>query len=109
MAVDKETLTNPVVKSAVNLLEKGDLKGWLDLFTANPELLDDGRPVNFAGFSKSAPGHERFTSIDKVENNGFGIYGHFHSDKWGDFKTYFKFHINIEGKIDRLDIGQADL
>jgi len=28
-------------------------------------------------------------------------------DQWSDFKTYFRFIINPEGKISRLDMGQA--
>ncbi len=107
MAPNTEVLTNPVVKSAINALEKGDLKSWLDLFTKEAELSDDGRQTDFNHFSKNAIGHERFTTIDKVENNGLDVFGHFHSDRWGDFKTYFKFRINADGKISRLDIGQA--
>jgi len=34
-------------------------------------------------------------------------WGEFHSDQWGDFRTYFKFHPSPSGKIKRLDIGQA--
>jgi len=49
-------------------------------------------------FSEEAIGNERFTSIDKVENNGLDVYGHFHSSQWGDFKTYFKFHLTGDGK-----------
>jgi hypothetical protein len=51
---------------------------------------------------------EHFTSIDRVEDNGLGVYGRYHCDQWGDFKTYYKFHINASGKITRLDVGQAD-
>jgi hypothetical protein len=58
-------------------------------------------------FFEKALGHERFTSIDRVENGSMNIYGKFHSDQWGDFKTYFKFRLNAQGKIDRLEIGQA--
>jgi hypothetical protein len=108
MTVSKEALTNPVAKAAITALEKGNLKEWLELFTREAELYDDGHATDFIRFSENALGHERFKSIDKVESNGLDIYGHFHSDKWGDFKTYFKFHINAEGKIYRLDIGQAD-
>jgi len=43
-----------------------------------------------------------------VENNGLDILGQFHTESWGDFKTYFKFQLNNEGKINRLDIGQAN-
>ncbi len=77
-------------------------------FTADAKLFDDGNVRNLKKFSTEAIGHERFLSIDKVEDNGLSIYGHFHSDTWGDFKTYFKFHVNTNGKIDKLEIGQAD-
>jgi hypothetical protein len=34
------------------------------------------------------------------------VRGSFHSDRWGDFRTYFKFHPGADGKFTRLDIGQ---
>lgn len=71
-------------------------------------LLDDGKPRDFQKFSTETIGSEHFTGIDKVENEGRDVYGPFHSDTWGDFKTFFKFHINEEGKVDRLEISQAD-
>jgi len=52
-------------------------------------------------------GHERFTSIETVENGGLDVTGHFHSDEWGDFLAYFRFKLSPAGKIVRLDIGQA--
>ena len=48
-------------------------------------------PRSLEKFTKDALGHKRFTSIDKVENNGLDITGHFRSDQWGDFRTYFRF------------------
>lgn len=108
MPVNVEKITNSIVRSAIESLSKGDEKAWFSIFTSDPELYDDGRKINFRNFSKSALGHERFTSIDKVENNGLNIYGHFHSDQWGEFKTYFRFHLTEEGKIEKLEIGQAD-
>ena len=105
--MDTGKLTNPIVKAAFDAWQKGDAKLWLSFFTADAKLFDDGNPRNFLGFVKDACGHERFTSIDKVENNGLAIYGQFHTESWGDFNTYFKFTINAEGKINRLDIGQA--
>lgn len=105
MQTDK--LTNTTVKQAINALQAGDKKAWFALFTADAALYDDGNKMNFHSFWEKALGHERFTSIDKVENNGLDVYGHFHSDQWGDFKTYMKFHLQADGKINRLDIGQA--
>lgn len=102
-----EKLTQPNVKAAMEAWQDRDLAAWLSHFTSNAKLFDDGNPRDFEVFSKEI-GKERFTSIDRVENNGFHIIGDFHSDTWGDFKTYFKFHPNAAGKFDRLDIGQAN-
>jgi len=101
-------ISNKTVKAAIEAWQQGNSELWLSFFTIDAKLLDDGNIRNFKEFSTKAIGHERFTSFDKVENNGLSIYGQFHSDTWGDFKTYFKFHINNEGRISQLEIGQAD-
>jgi hypothetical protein len=36
-----------------------------------------------------------------VENNGKDVTGNFHTERWGAFKTYFKFSIDSDGKIYR--------
>jgi len=101
-------LTNPTVKAAVEALQKGDRNAWSALFETDARLYDDGAPRNLEKFTRDALGHERFTSIDRVENNGLDLTGAFHSDQWGDFRTYFKFRLSPSGKIERLDIGQAE-
>jgi hypothetical protein len=106
MLTDK--IKNTTVKEAIYALQMANKQAWFSLFTEEAELFDDGNKMNFKSFFESAIGHEHFNAIDKVENNGLFIYGAFHSDKWGYFKTYFKFHLNADGKISRLDIGQAN-
>lgn len=106
--MDISKLTNETVKIAFEAWQNGDNKIFLSYFTSDAKLYDDGNPRDFLKFVKDACGHEKFTSIDKVENNGLDIFGNFHTESWGDFKTYFKFQINSEGKINRLDIGQAN-
>jgi hypothetical protein len=66
------------------------------LFCDKPELIDDENPHDFSGWSE----RELFgfslaylSSIDKVEDEGLTIYGKFHSDQWGDFKTFMRFHV----------------
>ncbi|MDQ0064818.1 hypothetical protein [Chryseobacterium lathyri] len=105
--MDTDKLTNTKVREAFDAWQKGDSRTFLSFFTAEPKLYDDGNPRDFQKFVKSACGHESFTTIDKVDNEGKDIYGNFHTESWGDFRTYFKFHQNAEGKFDRLDIGQA--
>jgi hypothetical protein len=70
-------------------------------------LYDDGSERSLEKFTREALGHERFESIDLVENDGLHLTGEFHSDQWGEFRTYFRFHLSAQGKIARLDIGQA--
>lgn len=106
--MNTDKITNPVAKKAIEALQKGDSQTWASLFKAQADFYDDGNKRDLAAFTKSAIGHERFTSIDKVENDGTAVYGNFHSDQWGDFKTYFRFTIDAEGKIYKLEIGQAN-
>ena len=106
--MDTNKITNTIAKSAIEAWQDGNSKLWLSFFTDDAELFDDGNIRNFKKFTTEAIGHEHFTSIDKIEDNGTSVYGEFHSDTWGDFKTYFKFLINQDGKIYQLEIGQAD-
>jgi hypothetical protein len=105
--MNTEKLTNALVKNAIDALQAGDKKAWFTLFTDDAQLFDDGHKVDFKSFFEKALGHERFTSIDKTEDNGLSIYGKFHSDQWGNFKTYFKFHVAANNQFSKLEIGQA--
>ena len=102
-----DVLTNATVKAAIEALQQGDRNSWSALFEPNAALYDDGTPRSLQKFTDDALGHERFTAIERVENHGLDVIGAFHSDTWGDFRTYFKFHLSPAGKIKRLDIGQA--
>jgi hypothetical protein len=105
--VDIAKLANPTVRGAVEALQTGDKEAWASQFAADATLFDDGEPRSLAEFTRDALGHERFTSIDRIETHGLHLTGRFHSDRWGDFDTYFKFTLGPTGKIERLDIGQA--
>lgn len=102
-----DSLTHPTIKAAIEALQKGDSEAWAELFEPDVELLDDGSPRSFHEFTRDVLGRERFTSIDRVENNGLDLTGAFHSDQWGDFRSYFRFRLSPSGKIKRLEIGQT--
>jgi hypothetical protein len=102
-----DALTNPTVKAAIEALQRGERDAWAALFEPDATLFDDGSPRSLDTFTRDALGHERFTSIERVSNAGLDVVGAFHSDRWGDFRTYFKFRLSPAGKITRLDIGQA--
>ncbi|MGN7787070.1 hypothetical protein ACTJIJ_21230 [Niabella sp. 22666] len=104
--MDFSKITNEKVKKAIEALDAGD-KSWYTFFTENPQMTDDGNKVDFKSFFAKALGNEKFLSIDKVENEGKDVYGNFKAGQWGTFKVFFKFHLNAEGKFDRLDIGQS--
>ena len=102
-----DDITNPVARAAITALQAGDKATWLSLFAQNAVLLDDGRPRNFLRFSEEALGHELFRSIDQIRDQGLEIEGQFHSDTWGNFRTYFRFTLDDFNKISQLEIGQA--
>lgn len=106
--MNTDQLTNANVKDAFEAWQAGDNKTFLSMFTADAKLFDDDKPRDFQKFVEEACGHEQFTSIEEVGNGGKDITGNFHTESWGDFTTYFKFHPNAQGKFDRLDIGQAN-
>ena len=103
-----DLLSHETVKAAIEALQDGDRARWSAQFEHGAELFDDGSPRSLAKFTSDALGHERFTSIDQVGSDGLEVTGAFHSDEWGDFRTYFRFHLSPSGKIRRLDIGQAE-
>jgi hypothetical protein len=105
--MNTDALRNPTVKAALDSLQEGDRAAWSALFERGAKLYDDGNPRSLEKFTRDALGHERFTSIDSVGADGLEVIGGFHSDRWGNFKTYFRFHLSPTGKITRLDIGQA--
>ncbi|WP_194775792.1 nuclear transport factor 2-like protein [Pararhodonellum marinum] len=101
-------ITNPTVKNAIEALQANDLKAWYSHFTDEAVFTDDGRNLDFKSFFDNAfDKKEKFLTIDKVENDGKNIYGNFYAGQWGTFNVFFKFTMNDEGKISRLDIGQT--
>lgn len=105
--MDTSKITNSTVKQAIEAFQSADIQKWTSLFIKCAVLLDDGNPRNLKEFSTHAIAIENFVRIDRVEDQGNSVYGAFHSDEYGDFKAYFKFHFNKEGKINKLEIGQA--
>ena len=105
--VNSDLLTNPTVRAAIDALQKGDRNGWVELFEPDARLYDDGKPRSLEEFTREALGHERFTSIEHVDRRGLELTGAFHSEKWGEFRTYFRFQLSAAGRIKRLDIGEA--
>lgn len=107
MRIQTDLLQQPTVRAAIEALQHGDRSAWSRLFESGARLFDDGLPGDLARFTEDALGHERFTSIDEVSADGLELRGMFHSDQWGDFRTYFRFTLAADGRIARLDIGQA--
>lgn len=106
--MDISKLTNQTVKRAIQALQENDKTTWYSCFTKEAVFTDDGNKLDLKSFFDNSFNHkEKFLSIDKVENEGKNISGNFFAGQWGTFKTFFNFHINQEGKIERLDIGQA--
>jgi hypothetical protein len=103
-------ITNPVVKSAIGALNGREKKLWFELFSETPEFSDDGIPRDLVRWCEDELfGSYRayIISIDKVEDGGLTFYAMYHSDKWGDFKTFWRFAVK-DSRISKLDVGATD-
>lgn len=108
ITMDLSKITNTVAREAIEALQVNDIKKWYSYFTTDAVFTDDGRTLGLKSFFDNAfDKKEKFLSIDRVGNEGKDIYGDFYAGQWGTFKVFFKFHINADGKISRLDIGQG--
>jgi hypothetical protein len=97
---------NPVVRSAIVALNDRDKKRWFEIFL-KPAFTDDGIPHDFAEWCEEELfGSSRawILSIDRVEDGGLTFFARYHSDKWGDFKTFWRFVLE-DGRITKLDVG----
>ncbi len=102
-----DALKHPVMHALIDALQRGAVAAWSSQFEGGARLFDDGSPRELTQFTADALGHERFTSITQVSADGLEVVGRFHSDQWGDFTTYFRVTLGADGKVSRLDIGQA--
>lgn len=104
--LDLSGISNPVVRSAVVALNGRDKKRWFELFS-KPTFTDDGIPQDFAKWCDEelfGSWSAFIVSVDKVEEGGLRFFARYHSDKWGDFKTFWRFVVE-DGRITRLDVG----
>jgi hypothetical protein len=97
----------PMVRSAVEALNARDKNRWFGLFSENARFSDDGIPRDLVKWCEDelfGSSLAYIISIDRVEDGGLTFYARYHSDKWGDFKTFWRFA--VEGaRISSLDVG----
>jgi hypothetical protein len=108
--LDLHTIDQPTVRSAIEAMNSRNKKQWYGLFSNKPELTDDGNPYDFIEWSERelfGSSIAYLASIDKVEDGGLTIFGKFHSDQWGDFKTFMRFHVE-NNKITKMEVGQNE-
>lgn len=106
--MDLSKISNETVRKAIEALQNNDKATWYTYFIDDATFTDDGNKMNFKSFFDNAfDKKEKFLEFDKIENEGKDLYGKFYAGQWGTFRVFFKFTLNNEGKISRLDIGQA--
>src|ERR1700751_4008108 len=94
--INLSAIQNPVVKAAIESMNSKDKKRWYDLFAKNASLTDDGQRHDLHEWSESelfGPSLSYLASIEKVEDGGLTVHGTYHSDQWGEFKTFLKFSV----------------
>lgn len=100
-------ISQPKVKSAIRSVARRRSRSLAFALHSRCHAARRREPCNLKAFSLEI-GKERFTSIDKVEDDGMSVYGRFHSDKWATLKIILKFQLHSGGKFNQLEIGQAN-
>jgi hypothetical protein len=104
--VDVSAIGDAVVRSAIVALNDRDEERWFGLFS-KPAFTDDGNQHDFVKWCEGelfGSARAWIISIDRVEDGGLTFYAKYHSDKWGDFQTFWKFVVE-KGRITKLDVG----
>lgn len=100
-------IPDPAVRDTLAAWQNRDRDRWLAAFVDNPTLTDDGTPRDFSAFSAEI-GNEYFTQVERASPDGRTVTGQFHSETWGNFRTFFRFIPGgPDGKFKGLEIGQA--
>ena len=100
-------IRDPLVRSAVEAVNSRDRKRWFGLFVEKPSFSDDGVEQDLERWCDEelfGRHSAHIVAIDKVEDGGLTFYAQYHSDKWGDFQTFWRFAVR-DGKVSRLDVG----
>ena len=104
------SIGNQMVRSAVEAINGRDRERWFELFSEKTAFSDDGINTDFTSWCD----RELFgsviayiVSIDKVEEGGLTFFASYHSDRWGDFKTFWRFKTG-GGKFSKLDVGATN-
>jgi hypothetical protein len=103
-------IRNSVVSSAVEAINSRDEQAWFRLFAERPKFSDDGIPRDLVAWCEDelfGSSVAYIISIDRVEEGGLTFFARYHSDRWGDFKTFWRFVVE-DGKISKLDVGATD-
>jgi hypothetical protein len=105
--VDLSAIGDAVVRSAIVALNGRDKKRWFELFVSKPTFTDDGIQRDFVEWCEEelfGRSSAWITSVDRVEDEGLIFYARYHSGKWGDFQTFWKFVVE-NGRVSKLDVG----
>lgn len=101
-----DLISDSTVRSVIDALQARDRERWFGLFSEGAKFSDDGIPSDLEEWCEDelfGSAQAYLTSIDRVEDGGLTFYARYHSDKWGDFKTFWRFVLE-EGKVGRLDV-----
>jgi hypothetical protein len=109
--LELDKIADQVVRSAIEAMNSRNQKQWYESFSDSRSFTDDGVPHDFTEWCEAELFGASLTylaSIDKVEDAGLTIYGTFHSDQWGGFKTFLRFHVE-NGTITKMDVAKPTI
>ncbi|MFF0454398.1 nuclear transport factor 2 family protein [Nocardia africana] len=103
-----DQLSNESVRALVTAVNAGDRLGFYNTLATGAALSDDGRPHHLTEWAE----REIFTThghfeIESESGDGLTVIANYRNDRWGQMPTRWTFTVDADGKISRIDTGQA--
>ncbi|MFD4630196.1 nuclear transport factor 2 family protein [Streptomyces sp. NPDC058284] len=108
MTIAVEQLSDPAVRRLLGAVNAGDRDAFVAVLTEDATLSDDGTERDLADWVDreifSSHGH-----IDVVseQSGGRALVADYRNDTWGEMRTAWRFTVAPDGRISRVETGQA--
>ncbi|MFF5881894.1 nuclear transport factor 2 family protein [Streptomyces sp. NPDC012589] len=108
MAIQTTRLSDPAVRAFVTAVNNHDREAFTAVLAEGATMADDGTERDLADWTDreifSSNGH---MDVEKEINGGRGLVVSYRNDTWGEMRTRWSFTVDDDGRISRVETGQA--
>ena len=108
MTIQITRLSDPAVRAFVTAVNNHDHEGFMALLAPGATMADDGTERDLADWTDreifSSHGH---MEVENESDGGRRLVARYSNDMYGEMRTTWSFTVDDEGRITRIETGQA--